>query len=325
MNKIVIYTEGGFYLGLGNIYRMTELGKLLKSKGKDAQITFVTSSEDYVVNLIKNRGFEVKQTAVNEIISLISNLDFNILIIDKLGIEETFIKAIKALKTKTFKVVLFGNISTANQIADLVINAIIGSDFSNKAYIDKYGTKYLTGPKCLTIREEFKHHAYVYRNQCEKILLLFGGTDQTNYSCKVLNDLLKSNIQYNITLVIGKGYKFLEELKGLLSELNNVTVLKDINNVNKVMLANDFLITSPGTALFEALYLGLPCLALYQNESQKEIFRDFLFTKSYEEITNLSDYILEIYKDYKNYLKKIDELEVGKGKNEIINNIIELI
>lgn len=325
MSEIVIYTEGGFYLGLGNIYRMLELAKSLLKKAEDIQISFVTSSESYVVELIRRQGFDVRHVKHTMLSDLISTLNFKVLIIDKLDIKEEFVSKIKTFKKELIKIVLFGNVSSANQIADLVVNAIIGSDFSNKNYVDKYGTRYLTGPKYLTLRDEFVHHSYIYKNECRNILLLFGGTDQANYSCKVLNDLLNASTQYNITLVIGKGYNFFDELEKILKIAQDVQVLKNIKNVNEVMLANDFLITSPGTAMFEALYIGLPYLALYQNESQKEVFRDFLMTKSYSDINDISYYIQSIYYDFGYFQEKANNLEVGQGKDEIINQIIKLI
>jgi spore coat polysaccharide biosynthesis predicted glycosyltransferase SpsG len=325
MNRIIIYTEGGFYLGLGNIYRMMELAKSLVKKKPELKVTFATSSENYVIELIQNNGFVVRHAQIETLPDWISTQNFKILIIDKLNIEETFVQKIRNNKREDFKIVIFGNLSSANNISDLVINAIIGTDFSNNDYVDEFGTRYLTGPKYLTLRDEFIHHAYDYKNECKNILLLFGGTDQANYSCKVLEDLLHASIQYNITLVIGKGYTYYDELESILNNAQNIKILKDIKNVNEVMLANDFLITSPGTALFEGLYLGLPCLALYQNESQKKVFGDFFMTKSYEDIKNLSEYIQKVYDDFENYLERIDKFEVGRGKDEIINQIIELI
>ena len=322
--NIIIYTEGGFYLGLGNIYRMMELARSLKQKDKTLQIEFITSSEDYVVNLIKNKGWNVKKQPVGEIPQTISELNFKVLIIDKLNIEESFIQKIKNLKKESFKVVLFGNTSSANHISDLVINSIVGTDYSNKIYTDKYGTTYLEGPKYMALRSEFLHHSYIYKKACKNILLLFGGTDQANYSCKVLKKLLQYPVKFNITLVIGKGYKFSDKLKLLLKDKpNNVNILENISNVNEVMLKNDFLITSAGTALFEGLYQGLPCVAFYQNESQKEVFGSFSMATDYSEIKNIGDYILDIYNNYESYLEKVKKLEVGEGKNEILDCILD--
>jgi len=98
MNDIVIYAEGGFYLGLGNIYRMVELAKSLLAKKPELQITFVTSSENYVVELIQNNGFNVKQKIKDLLPEFIGKQDFKVLIIDKLNIEEAFIQKIKSIK-----------------------------------------------------------------------------------------------------------------------------------------------------------------------------------------------------------------------------------
>lgn len=326
MLKIVIYTEGGFYLGLGNIYRMIELAKSIKSINEKSSISFVTSSENYVVDIIRDNGLNAMQFSADYLTYSISQLDFNILIVDKLNIEEVFIQDIRNIKALPFKVVLFGNLSSANKISDLVVNAIIGTDYNNKRYIDENKTRYLTGPKYLLLRDEFVRFSYVYQGLCKNILLLFGGTDQMNYSCKVLKTLLQSKNEYNITLIIGKGYNFIEELDNIvLTAHSNVQVLHNINNVAKVMLENDFLITSPGSALFEGLYLGLPCLALFQNQSQKDVFRDFITTKSLDEIEDIVLYIQNLYADYEDYRLKINNLEIGTGKNEIINQIINLV
>jgi spore coat polysaccharide biosynthesis predicted glycosyltransferase SpsG len=325
MKRIIIYTEGNFYLGLGNVYRMLELAKSILEKVDNSQITFLTSSEDYVLQLIKNNDFNVYQTRTELLDDFLIKQDFNVLIVDKLNISASLVQKIKTNKEIPPKIVIFGNLSAANHFADLVVNAIIGTNFKNKDYVDSFGTMYLTGPKYLTLRNEFVQGSHIFKGNCENILLLFGGTDQANYSCIVLRELLKSSFQYNITLVLGKGYQFYNELENILSEAKFVRVLKDISNVYEVMMANDFLVTSPGTALFEGLYIGLPCLALYQNDSQKEIFSDFFTTKSYEELGSVSCYIADVYSNFSNYKKELDELEIGNGKHDIINQIIELI
>ncbi|MEL7588464.1 MAG: hypothetical protein AAGU19_17270 [Prolixibacteraceae bacterium] len=324
MNKTLIYTEGGFYLGLGNVYRMIELAKSLKGRLPEIQITFVTSSEEYVNRLFETEGFKVISVQKQALIDTIVNEDFKLLIIDKLDIEQEFLNKIKLSKKNSFKVVLFGNLSFANNISDLVINAIVGTDFSNKSYIDEYGTRYLTGPRYLTLREEFTYRSYIHKYDCRNILLLFGGTDQSNYSCKATEKLLNHSSAYNITLVLGKGFQFLNELELKVSYAPNVKILMDIKNVQEVMLENDFLLTSPGTALFEGLYLGLPCLAFFQNESQKKVFRNFVTTRSFEEI-DLIDEIKATYYHYEDYQDRIAKLAIGQGKYEIINHIIDLL
>jgi spore coat polysaccharide biosynthesis predicted glycosyltransferase SpsG len=325
MSNVAIYTEGGLKLGLGNIYRMLELAKLLRLDERFGNVMFVTSSEDYVGDMVRQHGFECTTAAFENLTGVIAGLQFEILIADKLGIEKAFLEEIANQKTERFKIVLFGNTSTANQAADLVINAIIGTDFTNRIYLDEYNTKYLTGPKYVLLRDEFQHKTYVYKNELKNILLLFGGSDQANFSCRVLSDLLKSPVGYHITIVTGRGYVFADELAQLVKDKLNVKVLNNITNVKEIMLENDFLVTSPGGTMFEAFALGVPCVSLYQNESQKDVFGDFFTAASYDEIRDIEVHINNVYNAIDAYYKGLNKLELGQGKEDIKNNIIALI
>lgn len=325
MNAVIIYTEGGLKLGLGNVYRMLELVKTLKENKQALDIKFITSSEKYVIDLIKDNGFDSILSTPENLALDIAAQKFQVLVIDKLNIEEFFVEEIKSNKKEQFKIVLFGNNSPANKLADLVINAIVGTDFTNNVYTDSHGTRYLTGPKYLTLRSEFCYREYEHKNVLKNIILLFGGSDQANFSCRVLADLLQSSITYNITVVTGRGYKYNNELLSVKAGKDNVRLLSDISNVKEEMLKNDFLITSPGGTMFESFYLGLPCLALFQNDIQEDVFSGFFMTKSYNEIENIESYITSVYNNIESYHKRLDELEIGLGKQDIINNIIKLI
>lgn len=85
------------------------------------------------------------------------------------------------------------------------------------------------------------------------------------------------------------------------------------------------MVTSPGTSMFEGFYTGIPTIGLFQNESQKKIFRDFFMTIDYKKIDNIVDYIQSIYYNYQKYQLELKKYEVGLGKKEIINKITEMI
>lgn len=84
----------------------------------------------------------------------------------------------------------------------------------------------------------------------------------------------------------------------------------------ELMKDNDLIITSPGMTMFEALFLGIPVVVLYQNELQRECY---------------DDYLKKISKTHLNPLKEgyfIDaehtDLHIGKGKFEIIEAITNI-
>lgn len=328
MNKhIVIYTEAGFSLGLGNVFRSLSLSNKIREES-GIEISFITSSESYVRDIITKHHFSViYKESQKEILDYIIDREPDLLIIDYLNINENFTKRIK--NDTQSRIVIIGNISEANNHADLVINAIIGTDFKNNIRKDHNNTLYLEGPKYLVLREEFTRNEgkYQYNGQLKNITLLFGGTDQANLSCKILNEL--AEYDYNITVILGAGYMFDEELLYIIKKKKiekKIQILRNINNISEVLLLSDFVITSPGTSLFEAFSLGVPALAFFQNQSQQEVFRSFYRTKKHEDILDLNEYIDKLYyNEFDLYKENLYELSVGKGKTEIINNILKLL
>ncbi|MDR2010298.1 MAG: hypothetical protein LBQ22_07435 [Bacteroidales bacterium] len=327
--RIQIYTEGGLYLGVGNVFRSLSLANKIKDKEK-VEISFITSSEDYIKDIIIKQNFQVivKNNQI-DILDYIIQEKSNILIIDYLGINANFVKKIKE---QNIYVIIVGNISEANSYADIVINAIIGTNFNNNIRTDVNGTLFFEGPKYLLLRSEFtqKRNSYKYRNSLKNVTLLFGGTDQANFSCKVLHNLTLYDNSLNITIILGPGYTFYEELDILIetkSLKNNVKILKNATNISEILLNSDFLITSPGTTLFEAFCLGVPALAFFQNKSQRDIFCSFFRTSAYEDFNNVSlkKHITSLYEDYDSYKKELNFLSIGTGENEIINKIVQVL
>lgn len=325
--KIILYSEGGFQLGLGNIYRSLSLADSIRSKEKDVDILFVTTSEEYVRQIIKEKGFSVTYLEDQErAFSWIIDNQPTLVVIDYLGISR---ERVRQIREKGIKVALIGNDSDANHDANLVVNAIVGTNFVNTIRVDEYGTKYLEGPKYLVLRDEFmqKRNRYVYKKQLQTIGMLFGGTDQSNLSCRALRDLIRADIEAKVLLILGAGYKYEKELEAVISENKRLQIqlLHNISNVSDTLLTVDFLITSPGTALFEAFCLGIPAIAFFQNESQQHVFGNFFMTMRYDSIPDLSDKIHTIYyHEMDTFRKKMEILQVGMGKSEIIENILNL-
>lgn len=323
--KIVIITDGGLTMGLGHVYRTLSLAKRLS---KFSKIKFLTQSGDIVVGKIKNSGYKVSNVDnTNGMKRWLSFDKPDIIVIDKLEVNERFAKYIKT--NLNARLIIFGNISSTNKYADVVINAIIGTNYKNKSFIDKNtGTLYLEGPKYLVLRREFYEHKnlYKFRNNLKKILLIFGGSDQANLTSKVLDKLLSINHNFKVDIVLGPAFKFDKELGKILknhrSKKNSVETYKDVNNVSELMLNSDLIITSPGTTMYEACYLGVPAIALCQNQYQIDMHRSFKLAYDFNKIKNFEEFILNFNQNYINNKKYLRRMQFGEGKEEIIKSII---
>lgn len=323
MLKIMIYTEGGFRLGLGHVYRTLSLAKELESR--NANINFITTSEPYVCDLISSRGFNfIQKKDPDSIKEEIIKAQPQVVVIDKLSVDEKFAIDIKPYLEK---LIIFGNVSPANKHADVVVNAIIGTDYENKAYKDDAGTLYLKGPKYLVLRDEFYKNAgkYVYTGEINRILMTFGGTDQADFSRLALENITSSDYSGSIDILIGAGYKYRATLDEIINKNSGITIRlhENISNMSEFMLNTDFILTSPGTTIFEAFFLKVPVLSFFQNESQKEIFGKFYQTTDFDRSLDLYSCIKDQYNNYNDYLKNLMKIETGEGKEDILSCIGE--
>jgi len=321
--KIAFITDGGLEMGMGHIYRSITLAEELQDKG---EICFLTKSCQIAVKQIENNGFNaIKVENDNEIIRYLGAVKPNIVIIDKREVEELFAKELRD-KLNT-RLIIFGNLSSANKYADVVIN-IIGSNFENRKFLDKNtGTLYFYGPRYIILRKEFykfKRKGKKPSDKVRKILLLFGGSDPLNLTSKVLDKLLSEAVELKIDIVLGSGFVYFNELNKVLAKyqnkISNVKLHRNVKNVAELMYEADLAITSPGLSMFETLCVGTPVIAISQTRFHKEVFDKFFPTLHENDIARLWDIIFS--GDFINPdTEYIRNLYIGEGKMEVIETI----
>jgi spore coat polysaccharide biosynthesis predicted glycosyltransferase SpsG len=324
LKRIVIITDGSVAMGLGHVYRSIALAKLLRDQ---AEVTFLTASEAAVQATIQDSGFEVLHADGPYEPHLKDLPKPDVIVVDKLAVEETL--AMRVKRTPGMRLAIFGNVSAANRHADVVVNAIIGTKFRNSRRLDpETGTLYLEGPRFVVLREEFyaRRGTYRHKGALERVLLIFGGTDPSNLTCRAVKLLLTSGLQCRVTACVGGLFSHLDELDRLrdwaMSRAHTLEVVRDSAAVSELMTAHDFVVTSPGNALFEAFSLGVPALAFCQNPSQHAIFKEFY--KTYEQcaLDSLPELMHSAYYGYPEYRAAVDAMEVGAGRAEIASAIL---
>lgn len=313
-------------MGMGHILRSITLAEEIKDR---AEICFLTKSDATVVNQIKNAGFSAfKLENDNEIANLLQEIKPSIVIIDKLDVEEDFARKLKdSLNTK---LVIFANLTSANRYADVVVNAVAGSKFKNRKFLDKKTTTlYFYGPKYFVLRKEFykfKKKGKTLKDKVERIVLIFGGSDPSNLTSMVLDELLGLSSEFKIDVILGAHFVYFDELNRVLAQYQNkkenVNIYRNVRNVAELMYETDLVIASPGVSVFEALCVGTPVLAIHQNWLQKSWFEGFLPIIGGNEVTSVGDIIANT-----NFINPnayyIKQLEIGMGKTELIREILE--
>ncbi len=320
--KIAFVTDGGKEIGMGHVQQSVTLAQELKSR---AEIVFLTKSDNFVVNQIKDSHFTViGKTNDDELLQTIQKIAPQWVIIDKIDVAEDFAKSIK--EETSAKLAIFTNITAANKYADLAVTADFGSSFKNIKYFDEETkTLYYFGPRYWVLRKEFYTPSKKTKSvagKIERILIMFGGSDPLNITSAALDELLGLPENYFIDVILGAGFNFNDEIHHVLAKhatkSANVQIYKNIKNIAEMMLAADLVMASPGLSLFEALSLFTPAIALHQNAVQAQAYHGFIQTFDKSEIDKLADILAK-----SNFIDPYDDfimnLEIGQGKNELVD------
>ena len=318
MVRIGIITEGNLALGLGHVCRMLTLARTLSEVG---EVIFFTDSEKAVRQKIAASGYRVAASNFNYREALGELHPFDVVIIDRLHVEESFASWLR--KYTDAKLAIFGNVSEANRHAHLVVNAIMGTRFENRRFRNPAsGALHLEGPRYVILGEAFRNrrNAYMLRSRPKSALLLFGGSDQANLTCRVVQRLREVKARIDLTACVGPLYPYGEELGRIASKASgsNVRVIWNSDVVWELMLEADVIATSPGNSLFEAFCLGVPAVAFFQTTHQAHMFRGFPCCFESEKVEAIYNLIGDIHRDYKHYRSTVDLLALGEGYDEIV-------
>lgn len=327
--KIAIITDGNNTLGMGHVYQSATLANALLTKiDSQSRIFFITKSDHIVIDRLSETGFGVNQYPDDDaILNALMRESPDRIIFDKLDVSPLLAKQIKEIIG--CKLIIFTNLTEANQYADMTVLADIGSNFRNVCIKDSdSGAVHYYGPKYWVLRPEFWTYAKRVKSpliNVNKVLLIFGGADQSNFTSLVLNELLCMKSAFEITIIVGAAFKNHKELNTVI-EQNRKTqskfqIIHNLKNVAEAMHRSDVVFASPGLSFFEALAVGTPVLGFHQNELQRDVYKGYLTTLDKTELFRLSSII-----ENKSFISPDDpfiaSMEIGQGKDEIIRSIL---
>lgn len=327
--KVVIITDGNKELGLGHIYQSITLADYIAEYYKNnIDIEFLTKSEKKIICIIKEKGYSIKYFSSDEKIFFYLKVNkFDIIIFDKLYVSVNFVVKIKSQLTS--RLVIFNTLTDAKKHADISVFTDFEKDNFNLVYKDSISGKIsFWGPKYWILRNDFLKNKSIEDGKklmIKRILILFGGSDPLNLSTKVLEHLNSANMSLSIDVILGPAFEYEEELHELinnkLSTNISVRLLKNVKSVYELMMENDLVFASPGLSFVEALALGKPVIGFHQNEIQKNAYRGLFKTLGVDDINKLSTMIKDrLFICSDNPL--ISKMEIGKGKDELISEIL---
>ncbi len=327
--NIAIITDGDNTIGMGHIYQSITLADALsKQLHNRANIFFMTKSGQNAIARISESGYNVYHYPDdNSILNALRNQKPDMIIFDKLNVAPVLVRRIKEIIDA--KLIIFTNLTTANQYADITIMAGMDSHFRNLYDKDEMtGKVHFWGPKYWLLRPEF--YEYHKKNKkplirVEKIMLIFGGADSSNITSIVLNELFHMDSAFKIIVALGAAFAHHGELNTILTRngftRSTVQMVENLTNVAETMHKSDVVFASPGLSFFEALLVGTPVLCFHQNKFQYDAWKEDIATIDKSEVFKVPQLI-----DNKTFIFPDDpfikSMEIGKGKDEIIREIL---
>lgn len=256
-NKIGIYVNGNNNRGMGHIYRVLEIADEFYIK---PDIYFDTNQTK--VSAFGNTKHNLKP--VDGVLGLFDECrkqNYSLFINDDLSTSTEYMQSLKHAIPNA-RIVNFEDDGEGAIKADLVINAL----FNEEPYTNvRAGEKYYISGKLFMLYSPIKINSRVKR-----IFVSFGGADPQNYTDRILNIISKPQYRkFEFVVVLGRAKKNADRLM-CFNEYNNIKVLYDVTNMPEIMTSCDIGITSRGRTGYELALLGIPTIAMAQNEREEK-------------------------------------------------------
>lgn len=252
--RIVIRGDASPTRGMGHVHRMLALAYELASH----RVTLVTRRDggnQLGATFLGAAPFEL--AAIDdeaEFLALLEREQPDIAILDVLNTEPDYVQAVHA---HAKVVVSFEDLGPGARFADIVINDLY-TDLSpqeNHWYSVQYS---IVGP---TFENTLPRPEL--REQVEKVLISFGGTDPNNLTLKALAALQQLRFGGEVIVVLGPGYAhppFELSAFGLRGEVH-----QSVQNMAQLTREADVALTSAGRTVTELMTMGVPMITICQN------------------------------------------------------------
>ncbi len=260
--KALLLTEGSSSIGHGHITRCLSLYQAFETLGHEPFL--LVAGDSSVESLLKDKNHRVFDWHKNWKTLIEKIEDYNVVVVDSyLASEEFYQEISKRVKRKLY----IDDYKRIEYPSGAVLNANIYAH--ELAYPQKNGLKYLLGPRYIPLRSAFwKVKRRNIRKKAKRILITFGGDDSKNMTPKVLKSLREHFKDLEFLVVVGKGFRNIEEISALADK--QVRVFEGLNaeGMRELMLLADIAISAGGQTTYELARIGTPAVLVAVAENQ---------------------------------------------------------
>jgi len=264
-------------IGFGHLIRCSALAEAIQENG--GEVIFATNYPNEINKTMRHFKYKVLDLSSfppfsqQELIFLLESLrNFSspkVFIVDSYDVTPEYLKEIK----KNFSNMLLVAIDDLGEKiypVDILINGNLYAEKLDYSEQRKLGTKLLLGPKYLPLRKEFRNcYPHKIRDDVEDILVIFGGSDVTGLTEKVLYILVSMNLD-KVKIHVVLGYGFERAIEREFKDNSNIYFYRNLNanEIKGLMEKADIAISAAGSTLYELATCGVPTIAIVTAENQ---------------------------------------------------------
>jgi spore coat polysaccharide biosynthesis predicted glycosyltransferase SpsG len=177
-------------------------------------------------------------------------------------------KIAKALAKRILIIDELGNIEV---VADVVVNSSVNSSWHRYTVLSD--SRFLIGPEYFIVDQKIKtlkKEKFLLGKVrvLSNIIISMGGADRTKATVRICKALKDSN--FTKTVVLGPLFDGEKELLETIGGNKTFIIKKNPPEFLSLLSKQDFLISAGGNTLWEAAFLGIPSVVLYEDRHEQE-------------------------------------------------------
>lgn len=298
--NIVIRTDASLHIGSGHVMRCLTLADELRRRG--GKISFVCREHTgNLIALIEGKGYPVARLPhpeceyipspddvahapwlgvpwhrdAAETAAVLEEMKPTWLIVDHYAIDRRWEEV---LRPHVASIMVIDDIADRPHDCDLLLDQNLYQDMETRySGLVPDTCKKLLGPRYALLRPEFAEARRSLRERdgtIRRILIFFGGVDQTNETEKALNALEQiTDRRMLVDVVVGGGNARSAQIRDFCADRERYSYHYQIDNMAELMAAADLAIGAGGTTTWERCAVGLPSLVIAVAENQIDIAR----------------------------------------------------
>ncbi|EAL5963984.1 UDP-2,4-diacetamido-2,4,6-trideoxy-beta-L-altropyranose hydrolase [Campylobacter jejuni] len=268
--KVLFRSDSSSQIGFGHIKR-----DLVLAKQYDNVSFACLPLENSLIDEIPYPVYELSSESIYELINLIKEEKFELLIIDHYGIS---VDDEKLIKLETGIKILSFDDEIKPHHCDILLNVNAYSKASDYEGLVPFKCEVRCGFSYALIREEFYQEAKKNREKIYDFFICMGGTDIKNLSMELANELPKTK---TICIATSSSNPNLKKLQKFVKLHNNIKLFINHDNIAKLMNESSKLIISASSLVNEALLLKAKFKVICVSKNQEKL-AIWLAKKGYE-------------------------------------------